>query len=400
MVVVLLTILGMRQVALAKRSKSLCVNTGGSNGCFSSVQAAVDTIGTAAAKISIEAGFYIENITLSKGQRITLEGVGAEPQDVTLDANNSGSVITVAAGASLTLRTLTISDGNALQGGGINSAGDLRLESVRILENFSTGQGGGIFQIAPGKLFVSLSVIDSNSGGDGGGIFLDSDGSIDRSSFIFNQATNGGGILLNSGSLTLTNTLLFDNSADLGDGGGLNTSNGMVSGFNDSFSANQTTNDGAAVSVEAGSVTLDDATIIGNQSFGTSGGIFNPNNPGGVTLGNSLLVNQANSLPDCNGFLMSNGFNLIGDSTGCTISGKTTGNMSGVDPLMGEVACLTTTGLGVPCVQTVSAGSPARAAGDPKKPNKKGKGGKCVSVDALGTQRRAGACDVGAFQLP
>ena len=399
-VVVLLTLLGMTEVALAKRSKMLCVNPDGSNGCFSSVAAAVDTIGASATKISIEAGFYIENITLSKGQRVTLEGVGAEPQDVTLDGNNSGSVITVGAGASLTVETLTIADGNALQGGAINSAGDLTLESVRILENFSTGQGGGIFQTAPGKLLVLLSVINANSGGDGGGIFLDSDGIIDRSTFVFNQATNGGGLLLNSGSLTLTNTLLFDNSADLGDGGGLNAMNGVITGFNDSFSANQTTDDGAAISVEAGSVTLDDATIIGNQSFGTGGGIFNPSNPNGITLENSLLVNQADSLPDCNGFLISNGFNLIGDSSGCTISGDTTGNATGVDPLINEVACLTTNGLAVPCAQTVSVGSPATHAGDPKKPNKKGKGGRCVPVDALGTARHAGACDAGAYQLP
>jgi hypothetical protein len=399
-IVVLLTLLGMTEVALAKRSKTLCVNIDGSNGCFSSVEAAVSTISRTAVTISIEAGFYVENITLNKGQRVTLEGVGAQPQDVTLDGNNSGSVITVAAGASLTVETLTIADGNALQGGAINSAGNLTLESVRILENFSTAEGGGIFQTGPGKLLVSLSEINANSGGNGGGIFLDSDGIIDRSSFVFNQATNGGGLLVNSGSLALTNTLLFDNSADLGDGGGLNVMNGRVAGFNDSFSANQTTDDGAAISVEAGSVKLDDATIIGNQSFGTGGGIFNPSNPTGITLENSLLVNQADSFPDCNGFLISNGFNLIGDSSGCTISGNTTGNATGVDPLIDVVACLTTNGLAVPCVQTVSAGSPATHAGDPEKPNKKGKGGKCVPLDALGTRRHAGACDAGAFQLP
>jgi hypothetical protein len=395
-----LAIVGVAGSGYAKQSKLLCVNQGGDNGCFSSVQAAIDSSGRRAVTITIDAGMYVENITLNQGQQITLEGTAPEPSDVTLDANNSGSVITVPAGASLTLQSLTIADGNSIDGGGINSGGNLNLESVLLLDNFSSADGGGIFQTSSGKLWMSFCVIESNTSAEGGGIFLAGSGVIDRSALVFNVATDGGGILLSGSAVALTNTLIFDNSADAGDGGGLSVTNGTVAGFNDSIASNQATNDGAAMAVQGGTVTLDNATILGNQSSGSSGGIFDPADQGGVVLSNSILVNQAPSTPDCNGSIVSNGWNLIGDSSGCAISGDTATDLTGVDPLMDAVVCASTNGLAVPCVQTVAAGSPVVGAGDPAKPNKKGKARRCVTNDALGTRRAAGACDIGAFQLP
>ena len=41
--------------------------------------------------------------------------------------------------------------------------------------------------------------------------------------------------------------------------------------------------------------------------------------------------------PDCKGVLTSNGYNLIGNTTGCTISSVSTGNQLNVDPRLGPL---------------------------------------------------------------
>jgi hypothetical protein len=48
--------------------------------------------------------------------------------------------------------------------------------------------------------------------------------------------------------------------------------------------------------------------------------------------------------------------------------------------------------------QALGLGSPALAAGNPAKPNKKGSGGKCLATDQIGDTRTKGLCDIGARQ--
>jgi hypothetical protein len=92
--------------------------------------------------------------------------------------------------------------------------------------------------------------------------------------------------------------------------------------------------------------------------------------------------------------LTSKGFNLIGSTSGCTVGGNQTGIIIGQDPLFTGITCFN----GTVCVQEISNSSPADGAGSPKKPT--GKKGSCTKVDALGTSRPTGSCDIGAFQVP
>ena len=75
--------------------------------------------------------------------------------------------------------------------------------------------------------------------------------------------------------------------------------------------------------------------------------------------GNTLEA--GGSGPDVSGTVNSLGFNLIRTTTGAIISGKTTGNLSGVDPLLAPLQSnggLTPTRMPLP-------GSPLANAGDP-----------------------------------
>src|SRR5579885_2186456 len=51
----------------------LCVNLGGTGGCFSAIQDAIDAAGKTGAVINIDAGTYLENLTIPK-TRLTLAG--------------------------------------------------------------------------------------------------------------------------------------------------------------------------------------------------------------------------------------------------------------------------------------------------------------------------------------
>src|SRR5437868_2244051 len=74
-------------------------------------------------------------------------------------------------------------------------------------------------------------------------------------------------------------------------------------------------------------------------------------------------------------------YNLIEDISGCTITGVTTHNLSGIDPLL---LPLSDYGSGIP-THALLPESPARSAGNPALP---GSGGNaCPSSDARGQNR-------------
>src|SRR5262249_39440941 len=94
---------------------------------------------------------------------------------------------------------------------------------------------------------------------------------------------------------------------------------------------------------------------------GDGGGIFNFS-PGTITLLNTIVAgntDQGGQAPDCSGTITSQGHNLIQSTLGCTITGDTTGNITGQNPLLGP---LTKNG-GLTQTQLPLAGSPVIDAG-------------------------------------
>jgi len=89
------------------------------------------------------------------------------------------------------------------------------------------------------------------------------------------------------------------------------------------------------------------------------------------------------------------GYNLIGDTTGCVISGDTTGNVLNQDPLLGPLA----DNGGPTKTHAISVGSPPHNAGNPATPD--GIDHACAVTDQRGWDRDGdeGRCDMGAFEL-
>ncbi|HTW89908.1 MAG TPA: choice-of-anchor Q domain-containing protein, partial [Candidatus Binataceae bacterium] len=147
---------------------------------------------------------------------------------------------------------------------------------------------------------------------------------------------------------------------------------------------------GGAIENVKGTVTLNNVTIADNQA--TDGGAIRTTNGKSFTSGNSIIAD--NSSDDCEGTLDSKGYNLILDTSGCTIKGSTSTDVIGEDPILQPLAL---NAPGTTETQALTAGSPALKAANPAKPN--GIDGHCLPTDQRGVTRPKGACDIGAFQL-
>jgi uncharacterized repeat protein (TIGR01451 family) len=106
-------------------------------------------------------------------------------------------------------------------------------------------------------------------------------------------------------------------------------------------------------------------------------------------LRNSIISgNSASSAPDCRGAIASAGYNLIGNTSGCTFSAAG-GDLIGVDPKLGPLE-------GSPGYRPLLPGSPAVNGGNPA--GCKDDKGNPLPTDQRGLPR-FGRCDIGSYEL-
>ena len=200
---------------------------------------------------------------------------------------------------------------------------------------FATGgNGGGIDSISP--LTITNSVIENNTSLD-----------------------DGGGILAQApGKLSVINSSIIGNNSDESDGGGIaaETTFNLV---NDTLFGNRSAQNGGAILAQANGK-IGSLTIDGNHSVHSNGGGIDIAS-GSVKITNTIMA--LNSAPmefaqDCGGSFVSQGFNLIFDTTGCTVSGQTASNITGEDPNLGAPEPFD-----VKIVQEPNQGSPVLGAG-------------------------------------
>lgn len=317
---------------------------------------------------------------------------------------------------SLKLSNSTIdSNTSTCCGGGLSNehSGTATLDNVTLSDNSTGGSGGGIYNFLSGALTLKDSRVTGNDGNDGGGIFNGDGGAlsiirteisgntavekgggiesapygntptltVEDSTISGNSAAQGGGIH-SEGTLTVEGSTLSGNMAD----GGAGLQNvGSATVVNSTISANSATVNGGAIdNLPDGTVALRNVTVSGNS--GASGpGLAN--GTGAVaTLKNTILANSVGG-GDCEGNVTSQGYNLIEDPTGCTIGGDTTGNLTGLDPMLGPLA----NNGGPTRTHALLFGSLAIDAGSPSCPP--------PATDQRGLTRPQGtACDMGSYE--
>ena len=304
--------------------------------------------------------------------------------------NQGGAIYNAGA---LTLANVKISGnsasgGDSGQGGAIyNASGTLTITDSTVSGNSASGgnfgQGGGIYT-AGGTLSLDNVKLSGNSvatGGDGsqgGGLFnYDGTVTITDSTISGNSATGiyialsscwGGGIMniAEVGGMTITDSTISDNSVTgciMNWGGGiwnsgpLSLTTSTLSGNNVTGAAiNGTTvtgaaiNRGGAIYNGGSSPTLTGSTISGNSAsgfglFNTGGGIYHETTtPQYAVIARNTIIagNTATEGPDGFGPLVSQGYNLIGDNSGVTVTaqpGDQVGtSASPIDPKLGPLA--------------------------------------------------------------
>jgi len=318
--------------------------------------------------IKLTDALYIENVIITRS--VTIEGRGEV--STTVDGDRIGSVFTIQPGLMATLMDMTITHGEALDGGGIhNSDSTVVLEAVTVISNtafnFGSGGGGGIFtddgdmhisnstiinNLATdasgggiynvGRLTVIDSIISGNSTGAGGGIFH-AGGSLNvsNSTLSNNSASSGGGMFLGNGPNTIVDTTLSDNSA-VNKGGGMYVqifdSREIVTVFSGTFS-NNSAQDGGGINILMGAVTLNDTTVRDNTATNNGGGILQGDMGGPLILNNVKVHNNKAVSGRGGGIMASTCFSLALNNS--TVSNNTAESGAGGGIYIGFITRVT-----------------------------------------------------------
>jgi hypothetical protein len=221
-------------------------------------------------------------------------------------------------------------------GGAVSSIGaQLTINNSVISGNSAVNYGGGVYittsTVNINNTTVSNNVANTNNDiyGEGGGVWIRAEGVVTvTGSTISGNRTNrnadpgpnpdlrfaghGGGVWV-QGILTVNNSTVSGNFAELNGGG-----------FYVSYSGGG-----------SGVLNLNSSTIVNNAAAGT-GGVWWWDTLGHppVNIRNTIIANNG---ADVSGTFTSQGYNLIRNPTGATITGGT-GNLTGVDPLLGPLA--------------------------------------------------------------
>ena len=246
--------------------------------------------------------------TIDISTNLTINGPGAS--SLVVSGNNAVEVFDVnASGVTVTISGLTIEDGSASNGGGIQNSGTLELTESDISSNIAGVGGGGINN--NGTLDVTDTTVFGNSAGYGGGIWSDNTLSLANSNISDNSATSvvgaggqGGGIE-NGGSLNITDSTLSGNSGAVGGGIDSGASNGQISTIsNSTLSGNSSDYGGGILSRGINGSTFDvsNSTVADNHASFLGGGIDDVHT---LTVTNSTL--SGNGAPAGGGIEFSGG---------------------------------------------------------------------------------------------
>lgn len=272
--------------------------------------------------------------------------------------------------------------GAYFSGGGIFNNGNLLMNNSAVIDciinngqSFSGGQGGGIYN--QGELGMDGCTVSGCSAYYGGGIWNNADLALTNcliTSCGSGPEADGGGIF-NSG-IGATLSMLASTVSDCGGfyGGGISVGSCLIT--NSTFTGNSTTSRGGGIyattatlvgctvsgnntgtrdgAIRASSVTMSNCTVSGNGTAGIYGTAnldhctiasngatltyasqYGPGVAGTVYAQNTIF--SGNLANDIAGTLNSQGYNLLNNPAGCTIAGDTTGNLIGVDPLLGPL---------------------------------------------------------------
>jgi len=346
--------------AAAAQSATITVFNGNDGGAGSLRQAIFDassgdTINFAAGVNLIQLASTSDELFINKN--LTVEGPGADK----LAVRGTGGFFRIfhiaPASITATISGLTISFGrppNNEQGGGILNAGTLAINNCTISGGMTQGNNGNGAGVANnGFLTITNSTISGNS-------------------TLADQGVPYGGGVANTGTLTITNSTISGNGP---------------------FFSTYSINGSGIANFSGGTLTIVNSTVSGNgfsdSSSGCGGGIFTEGGSSTTSRSTIIALNNGPTRPDVCGALTSQGFNLVGNNAGATITPVQPSDLIGtpgapLDPLLGPLQY----NGGPTFTRALQSNSPAVNSGDPNAPAQDQRG-----------YYRADSSDIGAFEF-
>ena len=328
------------------------VGTGSPASC---TEAALDTALATGGIITFNCGAAPATIILSFYKQISqdtdIRGAGR----VSLSGGNSTPHFQVFFGRTLTLRDITLTRGfgtfgsiqnfgkviilngrlerntASVSGGAIENLGELHLVDTIVDNNAASQAGGGILNeggtvtLSATQVYSNTAKNDNVSNGHGGGINNRSGDVVVEGSLIYGNAawgeSNGGGIQ-NGGTLTVTRTTLRGNSAQFG--GGVHNAGAMSLAIVTIEDNHATYYPGLADGgglYNAGTADATRVEIIGNSAVSFGGGVYNH---GSLTMTQSTLAHNrtayvAGALNNSGALVLSN--SLVYSNTAAFVGG-------------------------------------------------------------------------------
>jgi len=255
---------------------------------------------------------------------VTIIGLGSAATFIS--GSNASRVFNISNAATVTIRSLSIVDGNAASGAGILNAGHLTLSDAVVRGNAATGGGGSIAN--SGTLSLEACLVSENTDPtNGGGVLNTGVLSISASTLSGNEAGGNGGAVANApgASLAILNSTLSGNTSS--NGGGISNA-GTLTISNSTLSGNMALGSGGGIYISeddpmnATVATILQSTLYGNRAdadantAGAGGGVFI--NSGTLVAHNAIVIGNVSGLgtpDDVTGTLAaSSSFNLVGDT--------------------------------------------------------------------------------------
>lgn len=324
------------------------------------------------------------DIQINNNGSLIIFGNGADR--ITIDGNGNGRIFTVNAGANATIKGLRLTNGNGVssvstgRGGAVyNNGGNLTLENIYIVQN-TAANGGGLNTANSGTTTIIDCELANNTAltSSGGGLQNFSTSTLNVYGTTFrgntsNSGTGGGGIQ-GGGDITITNSTFSGNTATGGDGGGISYNGGSTR-----------------------SLIVTNSTFSGNTAGDQGGGIRkNDTTNNGFIRNNIVTGNTSNDNSDLSGLYASQGFNVV--QTAAAATGLTMNDITGSSALLTPIGNYG----GFSFTHALLSGSPAIDAGDncvidlscaTRNPPA------AVSTDQRGAMRPFGAAvDIGSFE--
>ncbi|UCG33953.1 MAG: DUF1565 domain-containing protein, partial [Phycisphaerales bacterium] len=243
------------------------------------VQAGIDAAASLGGEVWVAGGTYLERIILHPYAFVYggFSGNEAERHErdwganvTVLDGQQQGSVVTALAGHRVSaVEGFTITNGGAIQGGGLHVRSCSPTIASNTISGNSASYGGGLYLYHSYAMIFHNTITSNSASHYGGGLSLRSSSpKIANNTITGNSARwDGGGLFLNYGSPTITNNKITDNSAD--GGGGLHLNNASPTIANNTVAGNTASYYGGGMYLNdsySSLSTLTNNTITGNSA--------------------------------------------------------------------------------------------------------------------------------------